>query len=415
MDLFDRYYAAPLAQRLTRPYVHILFGARQTGKTTLLKSLLPADALVVNLADPAERARHLADPGEFGALCRALPARREAQHVFVDEVQAVPSVFDAVQALYDSDGSRWRFVLCGSSARRLRCSGANLLPGRSLVHHLVPVMLCEQPAAPPHRGTAVSPLPLPAPPGFPARPFPAWDLEERLAWGSLPGIIAAKPRDRPELLKAFAVIHLEEEMRREALVKDWGAFVRFLQFAALSSGQHLNYAAVSRETGVSQPTVKAYYWLLEDMFVGFGIPAWSRSRRRNLLRTPWFLFFDLGVRHAAAGLVPSLDTVRADAGPLFEQWVGVELWKRLQYLGQGRLYHLRTRDGAEIDFVVEHGKRLIPLEAKWTANPSVGDARHLLTFLEEQAGRADRGYVVCRCPRPLQIHDRITALPWQML
>ena len=415
MDLFDRYYAAPLAQRLQRPYVHILFGARQTGKTTLLRSLLPEKTLSIDLADPAERARHLSQPGEFAALCRALPKRREAQRVFVDEVQAVPSIFDSVQELFDSDRSRWRFVLCGSSARKLRRGGANLLPGRSFLHHLLPVMLCEQPALPAHGPAVPSPLPLPVPAGFPHRPFPAWGIEERLAYGSLPGIIAAEPRDRGELLKAFAVIYLEEEIRREALVKDWGAFVRFLQLAALSSGQHLNYAAVSQETGVSQPTVKAYYQLLEDMFVAFSVPAWTRSRRKNLLRTPRFLFFDLGVRHAAAGLAPSADTVRADVGPLFEQWVGIELWKRLQYLGEGSLYHLRTRDGAEIDFVAESGRRLIPVEAKWTANPSLGDARHLLTFLDEHPGRADEGYIICRCPRPLRIHERIMALPWQML
>jgi predicted AAA+ superfamily ATPase len=415
MNVFDRYYAAPLAERLRRPYVHILFGARQTGKTTLLKSLLPEETLVVNMADPAERARHLAQPGEFAALCRAMPARREARHVLVDEVQAVPSIFDSVQELFDSDRSRWRFVLCGSSARKLRRGGANLLPGRSFLHHLLPVILCEQPPHPVPRPAVASPLPLPAPAGFPAKPFPAWGIEERLAFGSLPGIIAAAPGDRGELLQAFAVIYLEEEIRREALVRDWGAFVRFLRLAALSSGQHLNYAAVSQETGVTQPTVKAHYQLLEDMFVGFPVPAWTRSRRGNLLRTPRFFFFDLGVRHAAAGLAPGADTVRADAGPLFEQWVGIELWKRLQYLGKGGLYHLRSRDGAEIDFVVEQGNRLVPLEAKWTANPSLRDARHLLSFLDEHPGRADMGYIVCRCPRPLQLHEKITALPWQLL
>lgn len=148
------------------------------------------------------------------------------------------------------------------------------------------------------------------------------------------------------------------------------------------------------------------------MFVGFAVPAYTRSRRKNLLRTAKFFFFDLGVRHAAAGLTPSIDVVRADPVALFEQWVGIELWKRLQYLGEGRLYHQRTRDGAEIDFVVEHGGRLVPMEVKWTTNPRPSDARRAITFLDKHAGRADRGYVVCRCPRPLQIHDRIIALPW---
>ncbi len=126
----------------------------------------------------------------------------------------------------------------------------------------------------------------------------------RLAYGALPGIVTADKQDRPGLLKAYAFVHLEEEIRREALVKDWGAFVRFLQLAAVESGQILNYANISQESGISQPTVKGYYQLLEDMFVGIRVPAYSKSPRKNLLSTPKFMFFDLGVRHAAAGLNP---------------------------------------------------------------------------------------------------------------
>ena len=116
----------------------------------------------------------------------------------------------------------------------------------------------------------------------------------------------------------------------------------------------MNYAAISNETGISQPTVKGYYQLLEDMFIGVRVLAWTKSPRKNLLSTPKFLLFDLGVRHAAAGLEVSRATIRSNPGPLFEQWVGLELWRRLQYLGHGELSYLRTRDGAEVDFIVEH-------------------------------------------------------------
>jgi predicted AAA+ superfamily ATPase len=413
--MFDRWFAGPFAARLTRPYVHILFGARQTGKSTLAGALLPAECLRINFTDPAERSLHLSRPGEFAAICRDLPKRRGPHFVFVDEAQAVPSVFDSVQSLYDSDKSRWRFVLCGSSARKLRVTGANLLPGRSFLHRLFPLVIGEHPAKP----TAVTarppvvPLAWKSPP--PEHQFPAWGLEERLAYGSLPGIVAARELDRQELLKAFVSIHLEEEIRREALVRDWGAFVRFLQFAAVASGQALNFASISQEVGVSQPTVKSYFQLLEDMFIGFRVSAYTKSRRKGLLNTPRFLFFDLGVRNAASGVTPSIDVVRVNPGPLFEQWVGIELWKRLQYLGDGRLCYQRTRDGAEVDFIVERGNTLIPIEAKWTEHPTLRDARHLLSFIEENAPRASKGYVVCRCRRPLQLHEKITALPWQEL
>ena len=411
--MFDRWSANELRAKLNRPYVHLLFGARQTGKSTLLNAMIPGDALRFNLADPQERSRHLANPGEFAQACRSLPANKKGQIVFVDEAQSVPSIFDAVQSLYDADKARWRFVLCGSSARKLRLTGANLLPGRSLVHHLYPLTLAEQPAKEGKIPHATSPLPFPWRGGKPAaQPFPAWDLLTRLAYGALPGIVTADKQDRPGLLKGYAFVHLEEEIRREALVKDWGAFVRFLQLAAAESGQILNFANISQDAGISQPTVKGHYQLLEDMFVGIRVPAYAKSPRKNLLSTPKFLFFDLGVRHAAAGLNPSPDLVRANPGPIFEQWVGIELWNRLQYLGEGKLYHQRTRDGAEVDFIIEHGGHLTPVEVKWTENPTLNDARHLLPFLAEKSKEAKHGYVICRCPRPLQLHDQITALPW---
>lgn len=411
--MFDRWYASALREKLARPYVHLVFGARQTGKSTLLRALLPPETLVIDLADPKERSRHLADPGAFTAECRSLPADKTPQFVFVDEAQSVPSIFDAVQQLYDRDKARWRFVLCGSSARKLRRTGANLLPGRSFYHRLLPLTLAEHPAKQRTVGGPVSPLPFPWPEKDPhQKPFPAEDLLTRLAYGELPGVVAAPQADRAELLRAFALVHLEEEIRREALVKDWGAFVRFLQLAAAESGRLLNYAAIARESGVSLPTVKNYYQLLEDMFVGFRVEAFSRSPRKALLSTPKFLFFDLGVRHAAAGLTATPDVVQVNPGGFFEQWVGLELWKRLQYLGEGRLYHLRTKDGAELDFILERAGTLTPLEVKWTEKPTVQDARQVLRFLAEHPTRAKHGYVVCRCPRPARIHDQVTALPW---
>jgi len=411
--MFDRWYASLLRKKLSRPYVHLMFGARQTGKSTLLNALLPPEALRVDLSNPEQRSRYLARPGEFVSLCRALPSGGKGRFVFVDEVQSVPAIFDAVQHLYDADKQRWRFVLCGSSARKLRRTGANLLPGRSFLHRLYPLMLSEHPATAGPVEYADSPLVLPwVEKGGPAQPFPAWDLDQRLAYGALPGIVVGEETDRPELLRAFSIVHLEEEIRRDALVKDWGAFVRFLQFAAIESGRILNYAAISKETGISQPTVKAYYQLLEDMFVGFRVPAYTRSARKNLLSTPKFFFFDLGVRHAAAGLNPSPQIVRANPGAIFEQWVGIEIWKRLQYLGKGRLHYQRTRDGAEVDFIIELDHTLVPVEVKWTEHPASQDARHLLKFLEEHPKEAPRGYIICRVPQPMEIQEKVTALPW---
>lgn len=409
-----RWIQSSLQKQLAKPFVHILFGARQTGKTTLLTELLPNPALQYNFADPEDRTRHLANPALFSQECKALPKSDTPHVVFVDEAQAVPSVFDAVQVLFDRDRSRWRFVLCGSSARKLRKAGANLLPGRCLLHRLFPLVLPERPPPADSLPALYAPLITLDSMIAPSTAFPPADIEERLTFGDLPGIALLPEEDRRAVLKAFVTVHLEEEIRREALVKDWGAFVNFLRLAAHESGQIVNFAAISRESGVSLPTVKSHYQLLEDMFVGFQVPAYSKSPRKNLLSTPRFFFFDLGIRHAAAGLTPDPNVVRTDPGRFFEQWVGIEIWKRLQYRGDGKLHHFRTKDGAEVDFVVELDNRVIPIEVKWTDKPSLRELSHLTSFLRDHP-HAKTGYVVCRCPRPMKLSDAITALPWHHL
>lgn len=403
-----------LGAKLAKPFVHVLFGARQTGKTTLLRELLPHPALHFNLADPVERNHLLADIGAFTRACRAISPQKPAPVVLIDEAQTVPAVFDAVQSLYDENKSRWRFVLCGSSARKLRLSGANLLPGRSLQHRLYPLVTAERDPSEPVPPGARSPLPF-AGKGDDAPRFPAAGLLERLAFGDLPGIALLEEADRVDVLRGYVIAHLEEEIRREALVRDWGAFLRFLQFAAQGSGEVVNYANIANEVGIAPATVRSYYQLLEDIFVGFTVPGFSRSPRKNLTSTPRFFLFDLGIRHAAAGVTPGRDVVLSDPGRYFEQWVGIELWKRLGYLGEGRLHHLRSKDGAEIDFILEVGRELIPVEVKWTQHPKPDDARQVSRFLDDHPRRATHGFLVCRAPRPQQLEERVTAIPWSCL
>lgn len=415
--MFGRWVEPRWRKKFAAPYVHLVFGARQTGKSTLLHKLLPNAALWLDFSRPAERTEYLRNPDLLVQRCHTLPKSRRRTTVVVDEAQNAPAIFDAVQHLYDSDKDRWRFVLCGSSARKLRVTGANLLPGRSLLHHLYPLLLAERPPArmEADRGVTQSPLPIPLRGPVDEPWFPATGLHERLTFGELPGVAVAARAYRAELLRAYTVVYLEEELRREALVKDWPAFARFLQLAAAEAGQMINYAGISREAGVSLPTVKAYYQLLEDMFIGFRVTAFSGSPRKNLLSTERFYFFDIGVRNAAAELPLEVATARANPGPLLEQWVGTELWKRLQYLGAGKLHYLRTKAGAEVDFIIARAGRLTPIEVKWTERPTLADARHLMTFLREHPRQARHGYVICRCANPLALSDQVTALPWTRL
>lgn len=413
---FGRLESGPWERVLRQPYVHIVFGARQTGKSTLLKALLPEASLALDLSRPALRSQYLSDPDLLVRECEAMPRSRKPHVVVVDEAQNVPAIFDAVQYLYDGNKQRWRFVLCGSSSRKLRITGANLLPGRSMIHHLFPLTLAERPA-PQADGAIKPPKDWPFAKGrvLVERPFPATDIEERLLFGELPGIAIAPRKQRAQLLRTYSLVYMEEELRREALVKDWPAFARFLRLAALESGNMTNYTGIANEAGVSLPTVKTYYQLLEDLFMGFTVSAFSGSPRKSVLSTGRFCFFDLGVRNAAAELPLSMDMVRTVPGPLFEQWVTIEIWKRLRYRKEGSLHYLRTKGGMEVDLIVALGGRLTPIEVKWTERPTAQDARHLESFLDDHPDQASHGFIVCRCARPQAISARVTAIPWWLM
>ncbi len=412
MSTFGRWSEKHWRKALASPHVHVVFGARQTGKSTLLRRLLPDAVLWIDLSRPAERASYLRDPDLLVQRCLALPRTRKPAVIVVDEAQNVPAIFDAVQHLYDSDKRRWRFVLCGSSVRKLRITGANLLPGRSITHRLYPLIMPERPAPGPAHGSA--PL-LSMGKEMAGKGFPVADLTDRLVFGELPGIATAPKSRRAALLRTYSLVYMEEELRREALVKDWPAFARFLQLAAAEAGRMINYAGIAREAGVSLPTVKSYYQLLEDMFIGFRVTAFSGSPRKSLLSTERFCFFDLGVRNAAAELPLTPSLAKADPGPLFEQWVTIELWNRLQYLGSGKLHYLRTKAGAEVDLIIARNGKHVPIEVKWTERPGSNDARHLHSFLDDHPTTSKHGYIVCRCPAPLAISPRVTAIPWSAL
>ena len=410
---FRRHLESSLAGAVSRNKVRLLLGARQTGKTALLRHLLtPAPAHVVNLQDSTIRRRLEADPGAFGREIRGLP--RTVRTVLVDEIQKVPALLDEVQALYDAAPTRWQFYLTGSSARRLHTHSANLLPGRSHLYRLYPVCSWES-ADPPSREIESPPPRSTAAPAA-APPFPTFALRRTLLQGSLPGVRAEPSGSARATLDAYVEHYLEEEIRREALVRDMGPFVAFVRLAAAESGRQVNLTRLSQESGVPASTLKTFYQVLVDTFAGYWMPAYARRTRKRLLTTPRFYYFDLGVRNAAAEL--PLDARLADehAGPLLEHWVALELIARAGYLGRGyRVSFWRTAYGVEVDFVWETPREDLPIEVKWTAHPRPSDARHLETFLDEFPGRARRGLLVCRCPQPQQLTERVRAVSWDTL
>ncbi len=378
--------AEPRVRRaLDRQKSVLLLGPRQTGKTTLVAALEPD--VLLNFLRPEIRQRYERAPHLLGAEVEVLaPRSRERRPLVVlDEVQRVPDLLNVVQDLVDRRLAR--FVLTGSSARKLRRGGGvNLLPGRLLPVRLDPLSLAEH--------------------------VPA-TLETALLDGSLPGIaLEADAATRDEDLRAYTTLYLEEEVRAEALVRNLGRFSRFLQLAALEAGNISHFRGIAQELGVSHTTVAGYYEILEDCLIAERIDPLSDSRtRKKLTKSPRYLFFDLGVRRAAA---EEGRHVRASVlGTLFEQFVGLELLRATRQTAGGlRLRFWRDPDGPEVDWVVEGDDRWLPVEVKWSQAPTERDAKHLQTFLDEYP-KAREGVVVCRTPRRFKLAARVTAVPWQ--
>ncbi len=385
MNLISRLIELRFKKALDRGKSILLLGPRQTGKTTLVKSL-NAD-LYLNLARPSTRQAYEQDPGRLTREVEAMT--EELPLVIVDEVQKVMPLLDAVQDLIDSQVAQ--FILTGSSARKLRREGdANLLPGRVVVLRMDPLLVTEM--------TALSP-----------------SIEELLLYGSLPQIISEESlENREEDLFSYVTTYLEEEIRSEALVRNIGAFSNFLKLAALESGSISNFHKLSQDVGVSNPTISEYYQILVDCLVAERVEALSQSRtRKKLIKSPKFLIYDLGVRRIAAG--EGRDIPDKYMGDLFEQWVGLELLRLMRTTPQkGSLLFWRDQAGAEVDWIIERESQYIPVEVKWKENPSPRDARHVQTFINEYSN-SSRGYVICRIPRAQKLTETVTALPWSEL
>jgi uncharacterized protein len=385
MKIIPRIVESRVRHALDRQKSVLLLGPRQTGKTTLVETLKPD--LLLNFLRPQVRQRYERAPHLLGAEVEALAPRTRASRpvVVLDEVQRVPELVNVVQDLVDRRLAR--FVLTGSSARKLRRGGGvNLLPGRLLPLRLDPLSLAER--------------------------VPA-TLEQALLYGSLPGIaLAADDAAREEDLRAYTTLYLEEEVRAEALVRNLGRFSRFLQLAALEAGNISHFRGIAQELGVPHTTVAGYYEILEDCLIAERIEALSESRtRKKLTKSPRYLFFDLGVRRAAAEegrrLPPRV------LGTLFEQFVGLELLRTIrQSVGGLRLRFWRDPDGPEVDWILEGEDLWLPVEVKWSDAPTERDTRHLRTFLSEYP-KAREAVVVCRTPRRFKLAPNITAVPWQ--
>lgn len=377
----------PLEHHLERGKSILLLGARQTGKTTLLKHLGLSD-INFSLLDPELRLRFERSPNTLRQEIQAyqrLNANR-IPLVVIDEVQKIPSLMDVIQLLIDDHMAQ--FILTGSSVRKLRRHAEfNLLPGRVINFHLDPFSLLE-----------IGNL--------------APNLDSLLMYGSLPGIflepdLTLKQND----LEAYVKNYLEEEVRGEALVRQLGSFAKFLELAAVEAGNEINIQKISQEIGVKRHTIYEYFQILEDCLIVEKIdPITSLTTRRRLTKAPKYLFFDMGLRRITSLLGIHLPS--KTMGDLFEQFVGLELVRSLRVLAPSiKLRYWRDHNGPEIDYVLEGNQKYLPIEVKWTETPTINDAKHIIKFMREN-NCTKEGYIFCRCEKPLLLASNVLAMPW---
>ena len=383
MDYLTRSIESSIRHQLTRGKSVLLLGARQTGKTTLIKQLNPT--LSLSFIYPQIRQRYEKSPDTLRHEILALPSQLGLPIVAIDEVQKIPQIMDVIQGIIDENLAQ--FILSGSSARKLRHGAKiNLLPGRLVVMHLDPFSLDEM-----------------------QQPYAS--IESLILDGSLPGVfLTPNTSDREIDLQSYVTTYLEEEIRAEAVVRQIGTFSRFLEWAASESGQIINLTKLSQQIGVSHSTISAYYQIVEDCLIAERVEAYTNSSTRHrLTKSPRYLFFDMGVRRVCAR--EGREMSEKQLGHLFEHFVGIELLRSLRSTS-AKLHFWRDPSGPEIDWLIVADKKLTPIEVKWTDSPSDRDCRHLRLFLAEYP-ESEQGYIVCRTPRRMKLGNMITAIPWQ--
>ena len=325
-----------------------LFGMRGVGKSTWARAALP-DATHVDLLDERLYQDLLADPSQFAASLRHLAAN---DWVVVDEVQRLPALLNEVHRLIES--RRLRFALLGSSARKLKMAGVNLLAGRALkktMHPLTPAELGDE-----------------------------FDLARVLRHGSLPLVWTSE--DPAAVLDAYAQLYLREEIRAEGLVRNLPGFVRFLTVAAVLNGQIVNVAGVARECGVARPTVQGFFDILEDTLLTSRLPAFEAKLRVRERKLPKLYWLDPGVVRAVKRQFGEVGA--EERGALFECWVHTLLRAHGEQhtLYDGICYWAPHRSDVEVDFLLQRGSEMLAIEVKSASRYHAGDLKGLRAIAE---------------------------------
>jgi len=326
---------------------YFLFGPRGTGKSTWVRATYP-EAVYLDLLESDLYTRLLAAPGRLESF---LPHGTEI--CVIDEVQKVPALLDEVHRLIEA--RRIQFVLTGSSARKLRRGGVNLLAGRALTHHMFPLTAEEVGSV--------------------------WKLERTLLHGSLP-MVFSEP-DPDAYLASYVATYLREEVQQEGLTRNLAAFSRFLEAASFSQACALNVSAVARECAVGRKLAEDYFTILEDLLLAARLPVFTRRAKRRTVAHPKFYFFDVGVFRSLRPKGP-LDAPEEIEGAALETLVFQELRALNEYHSLGYdLYYWRTQAGLEVDFVLYGERGIVAFEVKRSKRIGPRELNGLRAFLTD--------------------------------
>lgn len=350
-----------------------LWGPRQTGKSTLLKALFPkAPYYDLLLADEFERLNR-----RPSLLREELLAQSKSGPVIIDEVQKIPQLLDEIQWMMVN--KHIPFILCGSSARKLKRGGANLLGGRALPYELFPLVSKE---------------------------IPNFDLFRALNHGLLPRHYDSLHPHK--LCQAYIGDYLKEEIAAEALMRNIPLFARFLEIAALSNGEIINFTNIARECGVSSVTAKEYFQILTDTLVGRFIPSYRVRPKRRVIHAPKFYFFDVGIVNfllKRGQVVPRSEIF----GRALEHFILQELLAHSHYSGKEySIAYYRSVSGFEVDFIL--GNHRVALEVKGVEEVQIHHLRGLKAFYEEYQPKRS---IIVSLDRKPRLSNKIEILPVQ--
>ncbi len=362
----------------------IVIGPRQCGKTTWMRHRLESlPHWSVDLLKVQTFLKYSKSPELFREEALFQIKKKGLKLIWIDEIQKLPFLLDEVHSLIESE--KCVFWLSGSSARKLKRQGVNLLAGRAILKRLFPLTYPE-----------IRNL---------------FTLEKILQFGSLPSGFQKTEALQIQTLKTYTELYLKEEIQAEGLVRNLGGFSRFLEVAAQSMAEVVNYTKIGRDCNLPARSVQGYFEILEDTLIGFCLPPWSESIRKQLSTHPKFYFFDGGVACALLSRLrdPLDPTLR---GHLFEQWILGEVRARIEYSGSELKPHFwRTLDGKEVDILLAHGKiPKLAIECKSHKQISDGDLESLLLLKKEYP--KIKSCIVCTVTEP-RTQSGVDILPWR--